>query len=167
MAAFEDALDLVLKHEGGYVNHPKDPGGETNYGISKRAYPEVDIRHITEEEVASIYRKDYWEKIQGDSLPPAVALLTFDFAVNAGARRASKALQSVVHAVPDGIVGIKTIKAVKEAYSNDPDLLAFSYKEKRQEFYMGLRTYETFGKGWTRRNIETYEEAIQWITKTS
>ena len=58
MAAFEDALDLVLKHEGGYVNHPKDPGGETNYGISKRAYPDLDIRHITEEEVASIYRKD-------------------------------------------------------------------------------------------------------------
>jgi lysozyme family protein len=167
MDIFKTALDLILKHEGGYVNHPEDPGGETKYGISKRAYPDVDIKNLTPEQAGEIYYKDYWCKVQCDSLPEPVALMVFDAAVNMGVRRAAKQLQKAASATPDGVVGPMTIKAVRDAYrTSEEDFLQALY-DKRQSFYERLKTFKTFGRGWTRRNKETLEEATRWKVKTS
>lgn len=167
MDIFKTALDLVLKHEGGYVNHPEDPGGETKYGISKRAYPDVNIKELTKEDAGEIYYKDYWCKMGCDYLPKPVALMVFDAAVNMGVRRAAKQLQQTAGATPDGVVGRMTVKAVTEAYrASKEDFLTALY-ESRQTFYVNLKTFDTFGRGWTRRNKETLEEAKRWTTETS
>ena len=84
---FEPAVELILKHEGGYVNHPDDPGGETNFGIAKRSYPNLEIDKLSEDDAKRIYKEDYWDKVRGDQLHPAVALMVFDTAVNMGISR--------------------------------------------------------------------------------
>jgi lysozyme family protein len=86
--SFDKAVGFVLSHEGGYSNDPKDPGGETNHGISKRAYPKLDIKNLTREDAIEIYRREYWDKINGDELPSGLDLICFDTAVNAGVSRA-------------------------------------------------------------------------------
>ena len=82
--SFETVVHMVLEHEGGYVNHPSDPGGETKYGISKRAYPDVDIAELTKDDAANLYKRDYWDRIKGDELPVGVACVVMDYAVNSG-----------------------------------------------------------------------------------
>lgn len=166
MDIFKTALELILKHEGGYVNHPDDPGGETKYGISKRAYPDVDIKGLTVEEAGEIYYKDYWCKVGCDDLPEPVALMVFDAAVNMGIRRASKQLQRQAAAKPDGVVGPMTIKAVRNAYRTSGEGFLHGLYKRRQDFYESLKTFNTFGRGWTRRNKETLEEAIGWINNS-
>jgi lysozyme family protein len=166
MNIFQIALDLILKHEGGYVNHPKDPGGETNYGICKRSYPDVDIKSLTPELAGEIYRKDYWNKARCDELPEPVALMVFDAAVNMGVRRAVKQLQRAASATPDGILGPMTLKAVSEAYSASQEGFLKELYNIRQSFYENLKTFDTFGRGWTRRNKETLEEALGWISNS-
>ena len=162
MDIFSHALDLVLEHEGGYVNHPEDPGGETNYGISKRAYPDLDIANLTKDQAGEIYYQDYWCPIQGDSLPDPVALMTFDAAVNLGIRRASRMLQRAAQAYPDGYVGPNTIRAVTEAYRGSEELFLAELADRRIAFYKRLKTFPTFGKGWTNRTLKTLEEALEW-----
>ena len=93
---FSDAIAFVLDHEGGYVNHPNDPGGETKWGISKKSYPHLDIKALTVEEARSIYHRDYWTKIRGDQVPPPLDLALFDFAVNSGTYRAVRFLRRIV-----------------------------------------------------------------------
>ena len=88
MTPFDSALEFVLRWEGGYVNHPTDPGGETNMGISKRAYPNEDIKNMTRERAAFLYRRDYWDACNCDALLPGMALMAFDTAVNCGVKRA-------------------------------------------------------------------------------
>jgi lysozyme family protein len=166
MDIFKTSLDLVLKHEGGYVDHPSDPGGETKYGISKRAYPDVDIKNLTVEQAGEIYYKDYWCKLQCDSLPEPVALMVFDAAVNMGVRRAARQLQRASIAAPDGVVGPMTIRACRIAYRASPEDFLKELRDRRQAFYEKLKTFNTFGRGWTRRNKETYEEAIGWINNS-
>ena len=109
MADFEQAVALILKHEGGYVHDKNDPGGETNYGISKRAYPAEDIKALTPERAKALYRRDYWDAIRGPELPFPVALVVFDMAVNAGVSAAVKLLQRSVGATVDGKIGPQTI----------------------------------------------------------
>lgn len=122
MDKFDIAMKFTLKWEGGYNDIPEDPGGETNFGIAKRSHPEVDIKNLTEEKAKEIYRKDYWNKISGDNLPPSVALAVMDYAVNSGVSRSAKTLQKIVGAVADGAIGPATLKKVVAAVEKKGEL---------------------------------------------
>lgn len=156
--AFNAIIELIFSHEGGYINHPKDPGGETKYGISKRAYPNEDIRNLTKERAKEIYLRDYWNKIRGDILKPQIAAVVMDIAVNCGVDRAIKMLQRVAGVRDDGKFGPATERALENlSFGHVCEGLTF----QRLEFYRSLPTYETFGKGWERRTIETLVFALQ------
>jgi lysozyme family protein len=154
---FERALAAVLVHEGGYVNHPKDPGGATNKGVTQRVYDDYrlrrgmtprSVRHIQPTEIEDIYRRQYWDAVRCDDLPAGVDYCVFDLAVNSGTNRAARFLQRAVGAVEDGKIGPMTIAAVKNI---PPALLVDSICDERICFLKSLGTFSTFGKGWTRR----------------
>ena len=111
---WQTAIDFVLKYEGGLVDNPSDPGGLTNFGISSRSYPSVDIRNLTREGAEEIYRRDYWDAVHGDELPGPLAVAVFDSAVNQGAGTAKRMLQISLDVDADGIIGPKTIKAAHD-----------------------------------------------------
>lgn len=115
---WEMAIAFVLEQEGGYTTDPNDPGGETNYGISKKAYPSLDIKNLTVDQAKDIYKRDYWNPCRCDNLPFSIALAVFDMAVNQGVTTAIKTLQDTFGVVADGIIGPMTLNAVK-AYGND------------------------------------------------
>lgn len=162
---FDNSLKMLLKHEGGYVNHPRDPGGMTNLGVTKRVYEawvghEVDeaaMRALTPDDVAPIYRANYWDAVWGDYLPSGVDFSVFDWAVNSGPARAIKALQRIVGSVSDGVMGPKTMQAVMDM---DAEKIIDMMHGERQRFYERLDTFDTFGRGWTRRNNETRQAAL-------
>ena len=163
---FDKCLAKLLSHEGGYVNHPKDPGGMTNLGVSKRVYDdwigrestEQEMRDLTPADVGPIYKKNYWDRVKGDDLPSGVDWCAFDWAVNSGSGRPAKAIQRAVGAAADGAIGPMTLKAVAE---KDPKEIIEYVFQVRQSFYESLKTFETFGRGWTRRNKETLDQALQ------
>ena len=157
---YDKCLETILHHEGGYVNHPKDPGGETNFGISKRSYPDLDIANLTVEDAVNIYKRDYWDKVKCDSLPTTLAFCLFDFSVNSGHKRAVSHLQSVVSEKIDGIIGPKTLAAACNAYEEDPLAVINAYQDSRLKFLKRLRTWDTFGKGWARRVEEVRKTAL-------
>ena len=165
---YDKCLELILHHEGGYVNHPKDPGGETNLGVTKRVYEEwggtKDMVDLTVEDVAPIYEKNYWGRTKCDDLPSGLDLCVFDFAVNAGPGRAAKYLQSMIGTTVDGGIGPNTLRAVGN-YVEEVGLQSAieNYQASRQDYNEQLSTFETFGRGWTRRVNETTEEAIALI----
>lgn len=150
--SFDRAVDLILQHEGGYVNDPHDPGGETNYGISKRAYPDLNIKEITRDDAKQIYRRDYWDAIRADEMPEPVAVGVFDMAVNAGNRTAVQLLQRIVGVKDDGIVGPVTLEAVRK---HDAHWLAVRYAAERLMHYAAIPGWKRYGRGWSRRVIET------------
>jgi lysozyme family protein len=150
---YAQALKQVLKYEGGYVDHPKDPGGPTNKGVTQAVYdswrksqnlPTQSVRSISDAEVASIYRNLYWDKIHGDDLPSGVDFAVFDYAVNSGVSRAAKTLQGVVGVTQDGVIGPATIEAAKT-------YVAMAVTNKRLAFMQSLSIWSTFGKGWAAR----------------
>ena len=151
---------MLLKHEGGFVDHPKDPGGRTNMGITQAVYEKYLNRTVTEEEMKNIkigdvriiYKENYWDKIKGDDLPSGVDFCVFDWAVNSGVSRASKALQKIIGAKADGVIGPNTLKAVESA---DSEVIIQQLTEAREDFYKRLSTFDTFGKGWLSRNEKT------------
>jgi lysozyme family protein len=166
---FERVLPLVLAHEGGYVNHPEDPGGATNRGVTQVTYDAWrrskgqaprDVRRITDDEVTAIYRTQYWDTIRGDSLPPGVAYCVFDAAVNSGPARAVRWLQEVAGVVVDGIVGVRTLAAVE---AMPPEELIGAYCDTRMAFLWGLRHWPTFGRGWTRRVEGVRAQALAFV----
>lgn len=168
-ANFFKSLELVLKHEGGFVDHPDDPGGATNKGITHKTYSKWlgrpledvhELKSIPDEHVQLIYKQDYWDKILGDDLPNGVDYCVFDWAVNSGPSRASKALQKAAMVAADGIIGPRTLLAVQDARADD---LIEIVSHEREEFYRSLKTFGTFGKGWLRRNEETRDEALSWL----
>ena len=165
---YAKCLETMLHHEGGYVNHPKDPGGETNLGVTKRVYEEwggtKDMKDLLVEDVAPIYKKNYWDKLKGDNLPSGLDLCVFDFGVNAGPGRAAKYLQSMIGTTPDGGIGPMTLKAL-DIYTGANGLVETieEYQKRRQEYYEKLSTFATFGRGWTRRVNETTELAKKLI----
>ena len=170
MSNFDDCLKLILHHEGGYVNHPKDPGGETNLGVTKRVYEEWvgyavsehTMKNLTEKDVAPIYKKNYWDRVKADQLPEGLDLCVFDWAVNSGTGRAAKKLQAMIGTTVDGGIGPNTLRALKMYCQTEGIEAAISdYTKMRQEFYEGLSTFDTFGRGWTRRNQETELEAYK------
>ena len=148
--AFESAVAFVLREEGGYVNHPNDPGGETNFGISKRAYPALDIKGLTVEDAKAIYRRDYWDKVQGDDLPPAIATAVFDAAVNQGASVAIRLLQRALGLPVDGVLGPNTLKAAQDA---DADALVADFISWRLRRYAFTNQAQTFMRGWAKRML--------------
>ena len=161
---FDTALRALLKHEGGYVNHPSDPGGMTNLGVTKRVWEEwvgheVDekqMRALTPELVAPLYKKKYWDKVCGDELPTGLDLAVFDLAVNSGPGRAAKMLQKVLGVTQDGAIGPQTIA---KALNIDSSKLIADYNAERLAFLQALPTWGTFGKGWGRRVAEVTEQA--------
>lgn len=155
-ASLDFALDLILKHEGGYVNDPNDPGGETKYGISKRAYPAIDIANLTESQARKIYTNDYYLKARCEQLPVGVDLVVFDMAVNAGVKRAIQLLQTLVGCDADGIIGPNTLKAVRE-WNGD---VITGYTVARINYYRKLKTWVHFGSGWAYRAAVTGHEAM-------
>jgi len=161
-------LETILHHEGGYVNHPKDPGGETNLGVTKRVYEEFggtkDMKDLTREDVEPIYKKNYWDRLKGDQLPAGLDLCVFDFGVNAGTGRAAKFLQKMIGTTPDGGIGPMTLKSVNEYVTkNGIENTIKRYQMGRQKYYESLSTFATFGKGWTRRVKETTDLAIKMV----
>ena len=165
---FSEALEVILHHEGGYVNHPKDPGGETNLGVTKRVYEdfggEKEMKDLTKADVEPIYKKNYWDRVKGDDLPLGLDLCIFDFAVNAGPGRAAKFIQRLVNTTVDGGIGPNTLGKINEYVDNyGIEQTISSYALMRQNYYEGLSTFDTFGKGWTRRVSEVTEKAKEWI----
>ena len=126
---FEDAVEIILMLEGGYVNDPRDPGGETKFGISKRAYPDLDIKTLTREQAKDIYYQDYWRAVECDYLPEELRLIAFDSAVQHG---------------------VAVAEAMIEKAKRSPDPL-LSLILTRHAKYFSLSNFEIFGKGWTKR----------------
>lgn len=153
---FEACLAHVLQSEGGYVDHPSDPGGATNMGITiatlrtwrGRSVTKADVKALTRAEAAAIYRKNYWDAVRGDDLPRGLDLVAFDAAVNSGVSRGAKWLQSALGVPADGKVGPKTIAAANAAHK---DAVIDRACDLRLGFLRQLGTWKTFGKGWTRR----------------
>ena len=161
---FDECLKMLLHHEGGYVNHPKDPGGETNLGVTKRVYEKwggtKDMKDLTVEDVAPIYKKNYWNRCKCDDLESGVDWVVFDWAVNSGTGRSAKAIQKICGASQDGAIGPKTLALIK---IQNTEYVIEEFGKIRQNFYESLKTFDTFGKGWTRRNKETTEKAIKMM----
>lgn len=148
MSTFDTLIERVLGHEGGYVNDPKDPGGETQWGISKRSYPTLDIRNLTRQQAVEIYRRDFWDRVQGDKLHPAVAFQALDAAVNHGIGNAVRWLQRAVGVADDGVIGPMTLAALGRREPSDVVLL---FNAERIDFYTKLSTWDHYGRGWARR----------------
>lgn len=165
---WKQALEKVLHHEGGFVNHPSDPGGMTNLGCTKAVWEEwtghpVDekaMRCLTPTDVEPLYKRRYWDKVSGDSLPAGIDYFCFDTAINSGPGRAIKLLQSCVGATVDGALGPKTLEAVKAA--NQAELIK-AYAKARLAFLQALPTWDTFGKGWGRRVTEVEQTALKMV----
>ena len=156
---FDLALSQLLKHEGGYVHHKLDPGGMTNLGVTRavwesyvgRPSSEKEMRALTPAQVAPLYKRKYWDAINGDNLPSGLDICVFDCAVNSGVGRAAKMLQGVLGLTQDGSIGPKTLDACKKHSTKD---LIDKFSAARQKFLEALPTFGTFGKGWTSRVAE-------------
>ena len=170
---FLDCLELILHHEGGYVDHPDDPGGETNLGVTKKVYDAwckekgitpKSMRKLEVSDVQLIYKHNYWNRVNGDSMPKALALCVFDFGVNAGTGRAAKFLQKMIGTTQDGGIGPKTLAKLDE-YIEKHGLKKSvnNYQKSRQKYYEKLKHFKTFGRGWTRRVTETTSSALRWV----
>ena len=154
---FDNALEWVLTHEGGFVDHPEDPGGATMQGVTQRVYdgfrrrmgdPIRPVKRIETHELRSIYRAQYWDVVMGDALPGGLDYAVFDYAVNSGPAQAVRDLQRVLGVAVDGIMGNVTLGAAQEAAS---DYAISNLCRRRMDFLRQLRTWGTFGRGWTRR----------------
>ncbi|SCW38970.1 Lysozyme family protein [Rhizobium mongolense subsp. loessense] len=161
---FARSLAKVLVHEGGYSNHPKDPGGATMRGVTQRVYDEyrrslglqlMTVKNISDSELQAIYRKKYWNEIKGDKLAPGISYVVFDGAVNSGVAQSVKWLQRALQAMGlyqggiDGNLGQGTLLALSGV--NDNDSLICRILDRRMAFLRALKTWKTFGKGWTAR----------------
>ena len=158
MSKFDDIIEVVLEHEGGYVNDPKDPGGETNYGIAKRSHPDVDIKNLTKEGAKEIYKEVYWDKNKVESLPEELWHIYFDMCVNQGKSRAVKIIQRAVNGkggslTVDGGMGPMTIAAIGKSRVELDRVRAY-----RVKYYSDLVSrkpdLERFYFGWFKRALE-------------
>lgn len=168
---FKRALSKVLVHEGGYVNHPKDPGGATNKGITQRVYDVYrrksghsiqSVRHISDQEVENIYFQNYWKLAKCDQMPSGVGYVVFDGAVNSGVQQSVKWLQRALNVNADGQIGMITLNALA-AYP-DHDALVDLICDRRLSFLKALKTWNTFKKGWLRRVEEVRSIGKAWAT---
>ena len=153
MSVFDHAVGFVLqeKIEGGYVNDPRDPGGETNFGISKRAYPKVDIKNLTKDAAIAIYKSDYWDAVCGGDLPAKIAIAVFDAAINQGNGAAKRLLQKAAGTTADGIIGPQTLSAVTQA---NEEALLIQFLSWRLRRYAHTANSATYMRGWSARVLE-------------
>ena len=135
MSLFLDLVDRVLSHEGGYVNDPNDPGGETKWGISKRSYPQLNIKGLTRQDAIAIYQRDFWQRVQGDRLPVPFVFQALDAAVNHGIGNAVRWMQRAAGVADDGVIGPVTLAAVAR---QEPADLVLLFNAERLEFYAKL-----------------------------
>lgn len=172
---FDRAIKPVLVHEGGKVDHPKDPGGRTNEGVTQRVYnawrrnnnlPLRDVFLLESGERNAIYRKQYWDAIKGDLLPEGVAYVVFDGAVHSGPKQAVKWLQRALGPLyqgsVDGVIGEQTLQAVRAV--NDNDALIYRIVQRRFAFLQALKTWKTFGRGWKRRIDDVLARGQAWAS---
>lgn len=163
---FNRALSLVLKHEGGWSDHPKDPGGATMRGVTLATFRRYvkpnatkdDLRKITDEQIASVYRQHYWNVVAGAELPDGIDYAVFDFAVNSGPARAAKYLQAVVGAKQDGKIGPATLAAARSMMHAE---VIHKLCDSRMAFLKRLSTWPTFGKGWANRVTDVRRHALE------
>ena len=160
---FQECLDLVLKSEGGWVNHPSDPGGETNLGVTKRVWveyvghPVESLKKLTKDDVAPLYELKYWRPCYCEVLPRGLDFVVFSMGVNAGPGRSVKLLQSAIGCVPDGVIGPRTRELISS--SNGADIIK-KFSTARREYYQSLKTFPIFGKGWLIRVDREEQEAL-------
>lgn len=167
-ASYEKALERLLQHEGGYVNHPSDPGGATNFGITIHDYRRyvkpnatpADVKAMHLDEAKAIYKAKYWDALKCDDLPAGLDYAVFDFGVNSGVFRSAVFLQRILKVVDDGFIGPKTLEAVNNA---DREELIKDFCDARLKFLQGLRTWPTFGKGWGRRVAEVRAASLDMV----
>lgn len=155
---FDQAFDILLKHEGGFSDHAADPGGKTRFGITEAVAREVgyrgDMRELPMDLAKRIYKDRYWDAVRAEELPEAVRYAVFDAAVNSGPRQAALWLQRAVGVKDDGIIGPKTLAAVRAA---DPERLLRQMLAQRLRFMAGLPNWPAFGRGWARRIADLME----------
>lgn len=149
-------FELLMENEGGYVNDPKDSGGETKYGISKRQYPDVDIPNLTMEQAKDIYYRDYWLRNKCDCMPDCISVCLFDFCVNSSAVKARKLLQKALGVKEDGIIGNQTIGTANRVPLRP---VVEKYCDLRKDYLMSLNGFNHFGQGWLKR--------VQRVQKTA
>jgi lysozyme family protein len=163
---FKECLELLLKSEGGWVNHPSDPGGETNLGVTKRVWEEYvghpveSLKKLTKDDVAPLYELKYWRPCYCEALPRGLDFVVFSMGVNAGPGRSIKLLQQSIGCVPDGVIGPTTRGLISS--SNGANLIA-KFSEARREYYKSLKTFPVFGKGWLARVDREETEALDMI----
>ena len=168
---FDRAFIETLKHEGGWADHPRDPGGMTNLGVTKRVWEdytgrrvtEADMRALTPEIVKPLYRDWYWNKVGGNDLPSGVDFVIYDFAVNSGPARAVRFAQKITGATQDGAMGPKTLAKIKEyCDQNGEEFFIKAYSDARLAYLEGLSTFRLFGRGWTNRvnDVEHYASVM-------
>jgi lysozyme family protein len=162
------SLALVLQSEGNFVNHKNDPGGMTNLGVTRNVWKEwvkhevdeAEMRSLTPELVAPLYKANYWDACKCDDLPRGVDYAVFDAAVNMGPGRAAKLLQAALGVTADGAIGRATIAAATAA---DPAELLEAFSLGKEAFYQSLPTFATFGKGWLNRVAHVQDAAEQMM----
>jgi lysozyme family protein len=165
---WEQCFALVLKHEGGFVDHPRDPGGMTNLGVTRKNWEaylnrdvtEAEMRALTPEIVKPFYKKNYWDKIKGDDLPSGVDYAAYDLAVNSGTGRAAKYLQQIAGVTADGVIGPKSLEAIQKCDAEDT---VDEICNMRMDFLKNLNTFDTFGKGWTIRVNDVKAKATEMV----
>lgn len=168
---FSKSLDAILKAEGGFTDDPRDSGnhlsdgraGCTNMGVTQAAWEEfvghkvstADMKALTKEQVGKFYKTRYWDRVQGDALPIGLDFLAASFAINAGPGTSSKLMQKCINAIPDGMIGPRTLQAIA---SVDPKELITKFSEAKKSYYESLKPFPVYGKGWINR--VNSEEAI-------
>lgn len=157
---FEQAFDRLIGHEGEFTDDPKDRGNwttgiigkgickGTKFGISAMTYPDLDIKNLTLDQAKAIYKRDWWDKLNADSLDAAIVFQVWDFAINAGMGTAKRKLQKSVGMAEDGIIGPLTLKAIQKSDLND---ILMKFNAERLKHYTSLSTWSRYGKGWTLR----------------
>lgn len=173
------ALAEILRHEGGYVDHPSDPGGATNMGITRKTLarwrrvnpwwqlPKADVKALSKTEVKSIYKALYWDRVAANNLPSGLDLAVFDFAVNSGPSRAVKMLQQILNVSADGVIGPITLVALNRAAARIGTAgLIQALGRGRLGFLRRLRTFSVFGKGWARRVRSVEKRALELARTT-
>ena len=158
---FTRCIEIVLKNEGGYIDHPHDPGGETNMGITKKNYPDLDIKNITRNQAIEIYHSDYWNKMNLLGIyDENLVLHIFDMGVNAGKQTAIKMIQRIVEAQADGIIGNETTTLINDY----PDDLVDIYRQERKKYYFDIArkkpALQVFLTGWLNRIDNTHFEIM-------
>ncbi len=167
---FETAVEQVLRHEGGFVQHPRDPGGATRFGITRetlarargRPTSAADVRRLSRREAVAIYRRLFWNAVRADELPPGLDLAVFDLAVNSGPARAVRMLQEILGVPADGIVGPVTLEAARAA--DVPETIRRLTKA-RLGFLGRLAAWPVFGIGWRRRVLSVEREALRLASR--